>query len=275
MNLTESVVSLVKIALHPFPARIKKADEARRGEPLVVLGNGPSLNVTMAECRDTLRRCPLMAVNFFANTPVFQELCPRFYVLADPLFFNRADDANIARLMENLGKVTWSMVLFVPKGARCRVKNRMVTVRRFPMLGVEGAAWLERMAYGRRLGMPRPRNVLIPAIMTGIWSGFKEIYIIGADHSWMNTICVNEHNEVESRQPHFYQDNEHELKRIKVDYVHRPLHEVVHSFYVAFRAYHQIQRYASTAGVAIYNSTPGSFIDAFTRKSLPVCGDGC
>ena len=131
------------------------------------------------------------------------------------------------------------------------------------------------MAYGRRLGMPRPRNVLIPAIMTGIWSGFKEIYIIGADHSWMNTICVNEHNEVESRQPHFYQDNEHELKRIKVDYVHRPLHEVVHSFYVAFRAYHQIQRYASTAGVAIYNSTPGSFIDAFTRKSLPVCGDGC
>ena len=47
------------------------------------------------------------------------------------------------------------MVLFVPKGARCRVKNRMVTVRRFPMLGVEGAAWLERMALGTHNGVKR------------------------------------------------------------------------------------------------------------------------
>ncbi len=78
MNLTESVVSLVKIALHPFPARIKKADEARRGEPLVVLGNGPSLNVTMAECRDTLHRCPLMAVNFLPTLRCFPGITPPF-----------------------------------------------------------------------------------------------------------------------------------------------------------------------------------------------------
>ena len=46
------------------------------------------------------------------------------------------------------------------------------------------------------------------------------------------------------------------------------LHEVAHSYYTAFKAYHTILDYITPKGVKIYNATPESFIDAFERRDL-------
>lgn len=75
--------------------------------------------------------------------------------------------------------------------------------------------------------------------------GYKSVYVVGADHSWMSTISVNERNEVVSIQPHFYKDGENELKRVTTDYLRYPLHQIIHSFYVAFKSYHQIAAHAA------------------------------
>ena len=267
MSLHESAVSLAKLLLKPRRASVRAIEQPR---PLIILGNGPSLNQTMAESADSLAENPLMAVNFFANTPQFRELKPEYYVLADPHFFQNQQDPNVAKLTASLRAVDWPMTLLVPFGARPDLGgNPNITVEHFPMTAVEGSAALERMAYGARLGMPRPRNVLIPSIMCGAWLGFRDIYIVGADHSWMTSISVNERNEVVSIQPHFYKEDDKELERVRVDYLRHPLHEVVKSFYVAFRSYHQIERWATRKGINIYNSTPSSFIDAFRRQPLP------
>lgn len=98
--------------------------------------------------------------------------------------------------------------------------------------------------------------------------GFKDIYIIGADHSWIKTLDVNENNEVVSIQPHFYKDNNEEHSRVASVYKNVRLHEILMSFHVAFKAYHQIAAYASAKGVNIYNSTPASYIDAFPRRPI-------
>ncbi len=116
--------------------------------------------------------------------------------------------------------------------------------------------------------MPRPRNVLIPSIMIAVKMGYKNIYVAGADHSWTKTLSVNDRNEVVSIQPHFYKEDEKEERRIRTDYLRYPLHQILYSFYVAFRSYFTIQRYAESQGVKIYNVTPGSFIDAFPRTTL-------
>ena len=134
---------------------------------------------------------------------------------------------------------------------------------------MEGFAWFERFTYRYKWGMPRPRNVLIPALMCGMWLGYTSLYIVGADHSWMKTICVDNDNTVVSVQPHFYKDDPREQKRIDSDYRNYRLHDIVHSFYVAFRSYHTLERFAKKTGIRIFNSTPESFIDAFPRTSLP------
>ena len=37
---------------------------------------------------------------------------------------------------------------------------------------------------------------LIPSIMLGIWLGYREIYLLGADHTWTKTLSVDDDNRV-------------------------------------------------------------------------------
>lgn len=234
------------------------------------MGNGPSLADTIRDYGDKLSSYPSLAVNFAANTPEFQFLRPQYYVLADPHFFKANDNDTVNKLKHILNNIDWEMTLFLPCNVRKTelITNRNITIEYFNPVGIEGFAWLENWAFRKGYGMPRPRNVLIPSIMIAMSLGYKEIYITGADHSWMKTILVNDRNEVISIQPHFYKEDEKEVQRIRTDYLRYPLHQIIYSFYVAFRSYFTIERYARHRGINIYNATPDSFIDAFARRSL-------
>ena len=261
----ESVKSIGKLLLQSRGC--PSMPQAPAGSQLVVLGNGPSLRALIDSGKLNGCKAQLLAVNFAANTPEFLTLRPRYYVIADPHFFQSLNDANVAKLLDNLRSVSWPMTLFVPlKAARAlHFDNPNITIVPFNCLGVEGYGWLRRLAFGSRRGMPRPRNVLIPSLMIGLWMGYKTILVAGADHSWTRTLEVNSNNEVVSVQPHFYTDNEHEQSRITSVYKGVRLHEIIHSFYVAFKAYFEIEAYARSTGAKIINITPGSFIDAFAR----------
>lgn len=265
-----SLKSLAKLALQSRPVRVPQAEHPA----IVILANGPSLNDTMARHTDILKSSVTMAVNFAANTDMFFDLRPRYYVMVDPVFFGDDSVANIARLRQNLARVSWPMTIFVPrrfiKAVPASIKaNPNISIAGLNTVGIEGWQWLKNFAYSSRLGMPRPRNVLIPAIMAAIAMGYKEIYLTGADHSWMKTLSVDDNNNVVSVQPHFYKDNAAELKRVDTTYRGLRLHDVVESFAIAFRSYHTLARFAARQGISIYNSTPGSFIDAFERRPLP------
>ncbi len=268
-RLGSSAKSLVKIMTQSGKCTVKTV--AKPGEALIVMGNGPSLSDTMSNHADALKANRLLAVNFAANAPEFYGLQPDFYVMADPVFFHDLSNANVSHLWNNLSsKIAWPMTLFIPVREKAPVNlPENIAVKRFNPVGIEGFTWLEDMAYSRGAGMPRPRNVLIPSIMTGILLGFKTIYIAGADHSWTRTLEVTEDNVVVSVQPHFYEDNAAEQQRVASVYKDIRLHEIMYSFYVAFRSYFSVERYARKKGVEIYNATPGSFIDAFTRRPLP------
>ncbi len=268
-DFSNSLKSVVKLVLHSHRSTISRC--ASKDEAIIIMGNGPSLNGTISKYADVLKSIPTLAVNFAANAPEFSNLQPRYYVLADPHFFVSSDDDNVKKLRDNLAKVSWQMTLFLPFDAKKYgfvIENSNIDIEYFNFLAVEGFEWFENWAYSSGRGMPRPRNVLIPSIMIAITMGYGNIYVTGADHSWTKTLSVNEQNEVVSVQPHFYKEDEKEEKRIKVDYLKYPLHQIVYSFYVAFKAYHEIQRYAIHKKVNIYNSTPGSFIDAFPRRDL-------
>lgn len=249
-------------------ARTPKADE-----PLVILANGPSLKQTLAERTEYLKSATTLCVNFMANTPEFQKIQPDFYVLADPHFFTGLNNENVQSLWSNISHAEHAMTLFVPTTRYKQAKKLLgpktnVEIATFNFVGIDAFAWLEDRAFASGRAMPRPRNVLIPSIMLGINAGFKEIYIAGADHSWLETIRVNDNNNVVSIQPHFYKDSEAETKRSVTEYKGYHLHDILKSFYIAFNSYHQIARFARKKGINIYNSTTGSYIDAFPRKKF-------
>ena len=269
----DTAMSIAKIAL--LSGKHVTVPRADAGARMVILGNGPSLNETIAQSSDFLMQHHRLAVNFAANAPAFTTLQPTHYVLADPHFFHAINEPNVARLWLALSQVDWAMNLFVPVNvslppdvAGIIAGNACLRLHRYNLTPVEGAEWLENWAFKHLLGMPRPRNVLIPSIMIAIACGYRTIYIAGADHSWTRTLSVDDENNVVSIQPHFYKEDEKEVQRVNTEYMQYPLHQILYSFYVAFRSYHTIARYAGHLGVDIFNITPGSFIDAFPRKKV-------
>lgn len=270
-NFTDSILTLGKVALRSRPASGSRRRE--KGGRLIVMGNGPSLRQTIEENLETLRQTDTTAVNFAANTPEFFTIRPRHYVLADPHFFrpgNVKSDPNVSLLWENVAKVSWPMTLHVPVGVDTGViaANSYLQIQRFNMTPGEGYDALCHPLFRRALAMPRPRNVLIPALMEGIRDGYASIQVVGADHTWPHSLYVDDQNRVVSVQPHFYEENKKELDRIAREYAGRRLHEVLGSMVVAFTGYHHIRRYAEKMGVEIINCTPGSLIDAFRRGRL-------
>lgn len=272
-NLAKSLKSIAKVALLSSKAIAPRKCSKPSGR-IIVLGNGPSLKQTIEEHAQLLRQEPTLAVNFMANSPAFADLKPDYYVIADPLFFEQTSLENVEKLWREIARIDWPMTLVVPTKRLKTVKrlvgdkNSNIKYATFNYLGAEGFPWLEARLYDCRRAMPRPRNVLIPAIMTAISAGYNEIDIVGADHSWMETIRVTDENHVVSVQPHFYKDSKAELRRSEEAYKGYRLHQIVESFAIAFKSYHTLQRYAKRRGINIYNATPGSYIDAFERRSL-------
>ncbi len=266
-DLGPSLKSVAKMAILSRSASINK--EKAHGT-IIILANGPSLRQTIDENLHLLAASTTMAVNFAANAPDFWMLRPNYYIMVDPYFFERTDQERVKNLWAALAKADWGMTLIVPhsREKQARTLAPDLKVLTINPIGVEGWPWLEALAYKRAWGMPRPRNVLIAAIMAAIQMGYDDIVICGADHSWMQSIWVDDDNCVVTVQPHFYKEDAAHQAQVNSEYRGIPLHEVVHSFYVAFQAYHRIARYARRQGISITNATPGSYIDAFPRKPL-------
>lgn len=269
-QLGGSLKALIAIALRSRKPTPKPKQTPTR--PLLILGNGPSLNDTLATQCGAMAGYDLLAVNFAANTPVFIDLKPQHYVLADPVFFDKLDDANVQRLWQALDAADWPLILHLPghmakrpKVCEWASKSGLHILRPFNMVAAEGYPRFNRFLFGRGLAMPRPRNVLIPSLMVGLRMGYRRIVIVGADHTWTRTLSVDDQNRVVSIQPHFYKDNDKEQERVASVYRDVRLHEVLGSMAIAFRSYHAIADYAARCGVSILNATPGSFIDAFPR----------
>ncbi len=274
-KLGASAKSLLKIILLSRRSTVTEASAATDGSPIVIMGNGPSLGPLISSCSDKLRDATTMAVNFAANTDEFVMLKPDFYLMADGHFFEgRETDPNVEKLYRRLNsEVSWPMTLYTPvgkTGAKIGISNSNIKIEHFNCVGIEGFEAFERLVFRSGLGMPRPRNVLVPAIMTAMSAGFKTIYLVGADHGWLETLKVTGENVVVNMQSHFYKDNSSECDRVASVYKDIRLHEVLLSFHLAFRSYHILEKYARSRDVDIVNSTPGSYIDAFRRGDLVI-----
>lgn len=268
----ESARGAVKILLQSRGTRLRRR---QKGGRIIVMGNGPSLADTIRDHMDLLQKSDTLAVNFAANHPDFHRIKPRYYLLADPHFFSEGTDSNVLTLWANLSEADWDLTLIVPHRFQNKTYEMLrlvcgsaVKVATFNNVGIEGFDIFSNAAYWLKLGMPRPRNVLIPAIMVSIWLKYKEIILVGADHSWMETLRVDDQNRIMAVQKHFYQDSAQEECRVAEEYRGYHMYQIVNSMAVAFKSYIQIANYARRRGVKIYNATPGSYIDAFERIKL-------
>lgn len=270
----QSLLSVVKIVLQSrlnttLPTSFRNADE------LLILANGPSLNKTVQEAAGFIKGKTLLAVNFCVSSPMFEELKPELYLIADPLFWIVPEKR--VQLFETMARKTvWPMCFFIPVRAYKNkdwqpmlAANPHIKVYAYNTTPIEGFQNICDFIFDRGWGVPRPHNVLIPSIAMGLRLPFKKIYLAGADHSWLPEITVTDDNEVLMHQKHFYDQNQSQAAKVqKEDLNSAHLYTILYHMYVAFKSYFVLDAYARKKGKEVINVTPGSYIDAFRRMKI-------
>ncbi|MEL6864689.1 MAG: hypothetical protein AAFP19_09725 [Bacteroidota bacterium] len=278
-QVLSSILSVLKIGIRSqwFPDKVG-VDNRR----CILLGNGPSIKKVLKEEQDWLKSNDLLCVNKFPDTEYFELLRPRHYMFCSPEYWadNTVDPNTPLRkqiIRSLIERAQWPINVFIPNGAKSNPafiqkiqSNPHIQIVFFNTTPVEGLASINHWLLNRRLGSPRPHNVLIPALLHMINAGYKELYLLGADHSWIPLVSVNEDNIALVNQQHFYDENtvQKDQKMYHKGIRPRRLHEILEKFMLAFKSYFDLKAYAKSKQVEIYNCTPGSFIDAFPRKDL-------
>jgi len=275
-----SFLSLLKILLRS--SFFLKKHKTQKEKTLYILGNGPSFKKDYSNYKEALSTKTLLSVNGFPLNEAFTNLQPTYFIICSPGFYNdKAVDYNVsvrANIISSLiEKTTWPLTFFLPAKARKNStfinrfkENNNITLSYFNTTPVEGLYPITKLFLSTGLGSPRPHNVLIPAILQAINSGFENLYVLGADHSWLPQITVNDKNEVLINQKHFYDEGTSTPKQMHKNegQSNRHLHEVLEKFYYSFESYHLLEKYSKDKGCKIINLTKGSFIDAFERESI-------
>ena len=277
--LYQTLVSFLRIVLR-FRFKNNLRSHQHPGKRLVVLGNGPSLNQSLEQGLSFLEGADLMAVNQFALSDRFVVLQPAWYVLLDIGFFTDATLPRVKEITNQLidafsEKTSWSMKLLVPAEAKNSRFHREISQRNslvefvfFNRTNVGGFQAFRQWAYRLNLGMPTPRNVLIGCLVLGICMTYSEIFLVGADHTWLENIRISEANELISIEKHSYDKDKQGKPTPKAHPETRQtmkLHDYLDDLAKTFSAYHEIRRFAEKRGTRVVNATPGSYIDAFER----------
>lgn len=276
-GLGNTFLTLIRIPYFTRP--VKSLSKLAVNQECVILANGPSLNQSLAGNRKMLEGKDVYCVNNFPVSNYYQEVRPAFCVMSAPEYWLRdVTDVYVKMRTETFRalaeKTEWPLTLLVPVRARpykgwdaMLRTNANIRIRYYNTCPVEGLRFVNHFFFNAGIGMPRPHNVLVPSLMIAIRNRYRNVFVYGADHTWLDKITVNDNNEALVNQQHFYDGgNSKPNPMYMLGKRPRKLYEILHKFMLTFRAYWEINDYARKKKVHIVNCTPGSLIDAFERK---------
>ena len=248
-----------------------------------ILLNGPSLTDSFANSAAIkfIASSNLMCVNSsFTESDVFQ-LKPNYLVFSDPCYWapDLHDDIKkqVNKILDALKKVDWQLKIFIPSAAKkwnsfikCPEINNNIHIIYYKTKKSRCKKILNRFCeYQINKTMPSAQNVLSACIYILINAGYKKIFIFGADHSWHQSLCVNDDNIPCIQDKHFYDDQ----KKLKFEPIYRDaacrkiftMRDIFKAYMTVHESYYELNEYAGFMGSKIYNSSSYSCIDAFTR----------
>ena len=266
-----------RLEWHPLP-KIE-----RKGDKMIVIGNGPSLNESFEKYREIICNSECIAVNFFASTDMFKIVRPAVYVLNDFVFFNPSD--NLKSSVENLlntivNETNWNMTVVLPCTAKqtelvkLLAENSHLEILYFNVHQNHADDTPRNEVLDKNLATPPDATVLAVCVWMSIYWGYPETYLIGADSSWITELIVDQQtNQLYTIDSHFYNSSDVYDGQNLYDSEHRRI--LPNSLYIelrcitaSFKAYEELEAYSKWKGLKVYNASEYSLIDAFERKKL-------
>jgi hypothetical protein len=251
-NFIYRIYNLFSSLYFQFQFNIKKIlksnlryKDLHKDERCFILATGPSLGELKSHQIKALSNEVVFAVNSFYKVKSTSEIIPNYYVLMDDLYWN-----------------SWSNVFNEIESQYSQRAPIFITdIRSRPFINDHNKDFNNIFLYAKKYPVDHidsdlsknifiGLNVVTTAILSAIYFGFKEIYILGADY---NAFCSQ-------GKGHAYNDEE-EVSQSNYNL----------AFYLKFYAictefHYLVSKFAKKRGVKIINLNPNSLLDAYPKK---------
>lgn len=278
-NLIKTIKSIVRVLVHSR-YRNSYLEVAGSEAPCVVFGNGPSLNGDIREILDALVNLDTFCVGRFAESDLYKPIKPKYYVFADSMWWSSHAPQKTIEIRNRLfgiivNETDWDLKILVPFEAEMYFKRVFsdipnISISYYNNVPLWGDSRIIHALFDLDLGMPAAQNVLIAGLFLAIRRGYKKIVILGADHSWHETLGLDDLNRVCLKDRHFY-DKEAVMKPFTMDGSDEKIFtmdKLFHAIGRMFEGYWQISAYAKKQNVQIINASSVTYIDAFKRMRV-------
>lgn len=230
--------------------------DRHRGRRCFVIGNGPSL------ARQDL--APLagevtIAMNAFVRHPLVRHVRPTYYLFADHVFFDGTPqcDAFLAGVRDAVTDSTFLAPLACARTIAGRGLLPQDCTRYVAYAGMLRSANVRDIDLTRTV--PAVINCAQLAIMTAIYTGCSQIYLLGLDHDWLASRV---------HEGHFYAGKTLPNHAVAHGDPQRwPYRDQLRSAGEAWDGYIALREYAERRGTQIVNCTAGGFLDVFPRQA--------
>ena len=245
---------------------------------IIVLANGPSLRLDLDNYGSKISQCKTIAVNLFVLTEDFIRIKPDYYIFLDVVFLKKDTLPRVAEAREKMllafkQNLSWEMVILLPSEGKNSFFHRQLQEANIPVkfvffnrTSIYGLKGVSHFMYSRGWGMPPPQNVLIGALMAAIHMRFNNIYMLGADHSWLREISIDEDGVMIINDKHFYNPDGKKLPKHHGESLEQfKIHQYLDELSRTFKSHTLVQEFAKKKGSEIINASSISYIDAYKK----------
>jgi len=241
-NILSELLFYIKRNERALVAKNVQYKRKHRGEKFFILGNGPSLNTLNHKHYQYISKHISFAVNLFYKNDKFPEFEPTYYAMVDPLSITKAYESMYTEFNDKYK----NSILIADYRAKELVdkldrRNRSIFLysKKFPTdhIGCD-------ISSNSFITM----NVVSTCILTAIFMGAKEIYLLGTDY-----------NSFASRSDvHFYKEEEGLNRKIE-----NRLGYQLKYYHITTEFHYLIAKLAKEKGVKIVNLCETSLLDAY------------
>lgn len=226
---------------------IRTLKDSCKGDRCFIIGNGPSLT------REDLEL--LVNEKTFAFNRIYQMYQ---YTNWRPTYYMVVDMSIIQMLNQNKEKNIGSEYIFLAnKRLSQKYKNQNAHQIIFKDVAPihKNRVILKRISKNVSQYFSITQSVTIQAFELAFYMGFKEIYLLGVDHSFAVEIDMNGNKHINKGiEPHFKEDNDKSLYFSYKD--------------ALTQEYKICKKYADRHGVKVVNVTRGGKLEVFERDTL-------
>lgn len=246
----------------------KKFKNIHNGKRCFILGNGPSLKEIDF---NLLKEETVFSVNNFCKIENYKNAETNYHFWMDGAFFGLRNDMqyDMEDVINNYKTISKeNPECFVPISALEFIKKNKIdqnTKINYLILG-ETFDNFSSTDFDLCSVLPSFTTVVQYCIMTAIYMGFKEIYLLGCDSTGV-VGTINCALEQENKGLHAY-ENDNSTNELTELLKHWNMSDVFYDQYLLFKGYEYLERYCNKNNIKLINCTPKTLITSIQKSTL-------